>query len=339
MIEQGCRSLYPMEVLSVMGLFEVLRHLPAILRIRRGLIRHFLAQPPDLFIGIDAPDFNLGLEARLKRRGITTVHYVCPSVWAWRPGRVKTLRRAVDLVLSVLPFEESLLARHRVPVRFVGHPLADELRPGDPSAARRSLGLDRQGPLIALLPGSRLGEVRRLAAVFVQTARWCRQQRPELRFVVPLVSGAVRELFDQELDRVAPDLPIIRVDGRSREVMTAADLVLTASGTAALEAMLLERPMLVAYRLSRLTYRVVSGLELVKAPFISLPNLLAGQELVPEFVQQDCRWEALGPTLLDLLADPGRMHTMRRRFRELRATLQRNSSREAAAAVLELAGR
>jgi len=339
MLAQGCRSLYPMEILSVMGLFEVLRHLPAILQIRRGLLQHFRADPPDLFIGIDAPDFNLGLEAQLRRRGITCVHYVCPSVWAWRPGRVAQIRRAADLTLSILPFEEDLLARQQVPARYVGHPLADELRPGDPAQARLSLGLAREGTLIALLPGSRSGEVIRLAPVFLETARWCWERRPDLRFVVPLVNSAVRELFEQALSRVGRDLPITRVDGRSRDVMTAADVVLTASGTAALEAMLLERPMLVGYRLSRLTYWLVSALKLVKVRYVSLPNLLAGAELVPEFIQQDCRRDALGPALLRLLGAPQRMQAMRERFRELRSTLQRDASRQAAAAVLQLAER
>jgi len=339
MLEQGCRSLYPMEVLSVMGLFEVLRHLPKILRIRHGLLRHFLDDPPNLFIGIDAPDFNLGLEARLKRRGIPTIHYVCPSVWAWRPGRLDKIRRAADLILSILPFEEAFLARHRVSARYVGHPLADQLRPGNPAQARRSLGMTHEGPWVALLPGSRVGEVSRLAAVFVQTALWCRDRRPELGFVAPLVNVATRQVFERELARVAPGLPIALFEGKSREVITAADLVLTASGTAALEAMLLERPMLVGYRLNTLTYRLITSLGLVKVRYVSLPNLLADQALVPEFIQDACAPETLGPALLGLLDDPQRVRAMRRRFRELGAVLRQDSASLAAAAVLQLAGR
>ena len=330
MIEQGCHSLYPMEGLSVMGLFEVLRHLPGILRIRRGLSRRFRADPPDLFIGIDAPDFNLGLEAQLKRRGIPTVHYVCPSVWAWRPGRVKQIRRAVDLLLSILPFEEAFLAPHQVSVRYVGHPLADDLTPGDALAARRSLGIAAEAPVVALLPGSRVGEVGRLAGVFLQTARWCWQQRPDLHFAVPLVSDTTRQVVERELLQLGVSLPITLVQGHSREVMTAADVVLTASGTAALEAMLLERPMLVGYRLSAMTYWLVNGLALVKVPYVSLPNLLADEELVPEFMQHACVPETLGPALLRLLADPRRRESMRSRFRELGAVLRQGSSQRAA---------
>ena len=339
MIQQGCHSLYPMETLSVMGLFEVLRHLPSILAIRRGLLRRFQADPPDLFIGIDAPDFNLGLEARLKARGVPSVHYVCPSVWAWRQGRVEKIRRAVDLVLSILPFEGAFLERYRVPARFVGHPLADELGPADPAAARAALGLAPDGPLIALLPGSRGGEVGRLARPFLETAHWCYSQRPELRFVVPLVNAAVGRLFAVERDRFPLQLPVTTVDGHSREVISAADLVLTASGTATLEAMLLQRPMLVGYRLSAATYGLVNALDLVKVPHVSLPNLLAGEALVPEFIQERCRAEALGPALLALLDDDARRRGMQARFAELGAELRRDASRGAARAVLELIGR
>jgi lipid-A-disaccharide synthase len=336
MVEAGCRSLYPMETLSVMGLFEVVRHLPAILAIRRGLLRRFQAEPPDLFIGIDAPDFNLGLEARLKARGVPSVHYVCPSVWAWRPARVEKIRRAVDLLLSILPFEAPFLARHRVPARYIGHPLADELGPADSAAARAALGLAPDGPLVALLPGSRGGEVGRLARPFLETAQWCHQRRPELRFAVPLVNAAVSRLFAAERARFPAELPVTAVDGQGRELISAADLVLTASGTATLEAMLLQRPMVVGYRLSAATYGLVKALDLVKVPYVSLPNLLADEALVPEFIQQRCRVELLGPALLDLLADGARRRAMQARFAELGRTLRRDASREAARAVLEL---
>lgn len=339
MIAQGCRSLYPMETLSVMGLFEVLRHLPAILGIRRGLIRYFLAQPPDLFIGIDAPDFNLGLEAQLKARRIPSVHYVCPSVWAWRPGRVAKIRRAVDLVLSILPFETAFLEQHGVPARFVGHPLADQLAPGDAAVSRAALGLNTEGTLIALLPGSRGGEVARLARPFLETALWCYRQRPGLRFAVPLVNSAMGRLFAAERDRFPLELPVTAVEGHSRELMTAADLVLTASGTATLEAMLLGRPMLVGYRLSAATYRLVKSFNLVKVAHVSLPNLLAAEALVPEFIQDRCRAEVLGPALLELLDDCPRRQAMQSRFAELGGRLRRDASRAAAEAVLELVGR
>ncbi|MGE5153292.1 MAG: lipid-A-disaccharide synthase, partial [Bdellovibrio bacteriovorus] len=212
MQEAGCETLFPMERLSVMGLTEVLGHLPELLALRRGLIRHFRAEPPDVFIGVDAPDFNLGLERRLRDDGIPTVHLVSPTVWAWRPGRVKGIRRAVDLMLCVFPFEESFLRQHGVPARFVGHPLADQIPlEVDQEAARAELGLPSEGPLIAILPGSRAGEMERLAIPFVETSLRCLEAEPALRFAVPLVNARLRAHLEAVLRRLAPDLPVTLV--------------------------------------------------------------------------------------------------------------------------------
>lgn len=337
MLEQGCRSLFPMERLSVMGLVEVLRHLPELLSIRRQLVNHFLARPPDLFIGIDAPDFNLGLETRLRRAGIPTVHYVSPTVWAWRPGRVHKIREAVDLLLSLFPFEADFLERHQVPVRYVGHPLADEIPlDNDRAGARERLGLDPGAEVVAILPGSRMSEIRGLSGTFIRTALWCLERRPGLRFVTPLVNPDTRRAFERQLHALAPDLPILLLDGGAREAIVAADAVLTASGTATLETLLLSRPMVVGYRVQRLTYWIVKGLDLVKVPHIAMANLVAGEGLAPEFIQDECRPERLGEALMAFLDDPGRVAAIREAYRRIHRDMRRDSSRKAAQAVLAL---
>jgi lipid-A-disaccharide synthase len=335
----GCETLVPLERLSVMGLVEVLRHLRELLQIRRRLLRHFLELRPDVFIGVDAPDFNLGLERRLRSAGITTVHLVSPTVWAWRPARVKAIRRAVDLMLSIFPFEEEFLRAHGVTARYVGHPLADQipLEVGTVEA-RLALGLPAAGEVIALLPGSRVSEVRALAATFLQTARWCVQRRPGLRFAVPLVNLSLRAIFEEVRAQEAPDLPVILVDGRGREVIAAADCVLTASGTATLETLLIGRPMVVAYRMSALTYHLVKGLNLVKVPYIAMANLLVGRPLAPELIQSRCRADLLGLELLAFLDDPGRVAAIRAEYRAVHRRLRRNAAARAAEAVLELIG-
>lgn len=333
----GCETLVPLERLSVMGLVEVLRHLRELLRIRRALVRHFLALRPDVFIGVDAPDFNLGLERRLRTAGIPTVHLVSPTVWAWRPGRVKGIRRAVDLMLSIFPFEEDFLRARGVPARYVGHPLADQI-PMEVGAgeARQALGLPQDGEVIALLPGSRVSEVRALAATFLQTARWCGERRPGLRFAVPLVNATLRGIFEQTQAREAPDLPLTLVDGRSREVIAAADCVLTASGTATLETLLIGRPMVVGYRMSPITYHLVKGLNLVKVPHIAMANLLVGRALAPELIQSRCRADLLGPELLALLDDPRRVAAIRAEYQAVHRRLRRDAAARGAEAVLGL---
>ncbi|MFP5505622.1 MAG: lipid-A-disaccharide synthase [Gammaproteobacteria bacterium] len=338
MIDAGCRSLFPMEELSVMGLFEVLAHLPRLLRIRKSVVAHFLADPPDVFVGIDAPDFNLGVERRLKAAGIPTVHYVSPSVWAWRKGRVKTIARSVDRMLTLFPFEADFYRDHAVPVSFVGHPLADMIPERvDPLTARAALHLPADAPLVALLPGSRAGEVARLADTFIATVHWCAHHRPGVHFAVPLANATTREIFVTALGRHVGDLPVHLIDGNAREVMAASDAVLLASGTATLEALLLKRPMVVAYRLARLTYWLAK--RLVKLPWFALPNLLAGRALVPEFLQDDATPEALGSALLRCLDDTATRQELIGAFDAIHAQLRRDADRSAAAAVLEVAGR
>jgi len=337
MLAEGCETLFPMERLSVMGLVEVLRVLPDLLRIRRDLVRQMLALSPAVFIGIDAPDFNLGLERRLRAAGLRTAHLVSPTVWAWRPGRVKDLRRSVDLMLSVFPFEEAFLRDHGVPVRYVGHPLADQIPlQVDTAAARRSLGLAEDQPVIALLPGSRGSEVDLLTPAFLQTALWCYQRRPDLRFLIPLVNQEIRSRVSAIVAREAANLPLTLQDGRSRDVIAAADCVLTASGTATLETLLLKRPMVVAYRIHPLTYFLVKGLGLVKVPYIAMANLLAGQELAPEFIQDRCRADLMGPALMHFLDHPDKVESIRAEYRRIHAALRHNAAREAADAILEL---
>ena len=338
MIEAGCRSLFPMEELSVMGLFEVLVHLPRLLRIRREICKHFVADPPDVFVGIDAPDFNLGVERRLKAAGIPTVHYVSPSVWAWRQGRVKTIARSVDRMLTLFPFEAAFYREHNVPVSFVGHPLADLIPERvDTVEARKALHLPADVPLIALLPGSRAGEVGRLADTFIATVHWCLHHRPGLHFAVPLANTMIREIFVRALGEHHGDLPVHLIDGNARQVMAASDAVLLASGTATLEALMLKRPMVVAYRLAPLTYWLAK--RLVTLPHFALPNLLAERRLIPEFIQDEATPEALGAAILKCLDDQSTRHELIAAFDTIHAQLRCDADHSAAAAVLEVAGR
>lgn len=337
MLAAGCETLVDMERLSVMGFTEVLGHLRELLQIRRDLGRHFRTHRPDVFIGIDAPDFNLGLERHLRGAGIPALHFVSPTVWAWRPGRVKVIRRSVDLLLCIFPFEEAFLRRHGVPARYVGHPLADEIPlESDRAAARAALGMPAQGPIMAILPGSRVGEVEALAGPFVQAALLCHQARPDVRFAAPLVNDRLRRIFETTLAREAPGLPIALVDGRSREVMTAADVVLTASGTATLEGLLVKRPMVVGYRVHRLTYQLVTKLRLVKVPYVAMANLLVGRALAPEFLQDHCRADLLAPALLSFLDDPQRVGEVQAEYFQVHEGMRHNAARTAAVAVLEL---
>lgn len=331
----GCTSLYPLERLSVMGLTEVLGHLPGLLAMRRDLRKHFTATQPDLFIGVDAPDFNLGLERALRRAGIRTLHYVSPSVWAWRRYRVRKVAASVDCMLTLFPFEARFYHEQQVPARCVGHPLADLIADDvDRATARDRLGIDHAGQLVALLPGSRVGEVERLAEPFLAAAAWCAARHPGLAFVVPLASAGARAAFAQALAQLPAPPPVILLDGQGLEAMAAADAVLLASGTATLECMLLKRPMVVAYRLSALTYRLAR--RLVRVPYFALPNLLAGQPLVTELIQHQVTAENLGRALLQLLEDPARVERLAHAFAGLHAELRRNASQRAAEAALEL---
>ncbi|MCW8885418.1 MAG: lipid-A-disaccharide synthase [Motiliproteus sp.] len=333
MLEQGMTSFFPMERLSVMGLVEVLGRFRELLGIRNQLRDRWLDNPPDILIGIDAPDFNLPLERRLRESGVTTCHYVSPSVWAWREGRVKKIARSVDLMLCLLPFEKAFYDRHDVDARFIGHTLADDIAmQPDTNAARVELELDAEARWVAMLPGSRGGEVERLAPVFLDTARWLLEREPDLRFVVP---AANQERY-QQLEAMVADsgLSIRLIHGKSRQVMQAADAVLMASGTASLEGMLLKKPMVVAYKLAPLTHAIAS--RMLKIRYMSLPNLLADAPLVPEFLQDQVTPEAVGQALLNQLTDQQHHDQTVQRFTELHQQLRLNASEKAASAILEL---
>lgn len=328
---EGMVSSFPMERLSVMGLVEVLGRLRELLARRKLLVQTLIDEKPDVFIGIDAPDFTLNIELQLRRAGIKTVHYVSPSVWAWRQKRVLKIREGCDLMLTLLPFEARFYEEKGVPVRFVGHPLADTIPlESDRPAARAELGLG-DGPVVALMPGSRGGEVGRLGSLFFDTAERLLAQRPGLRFVLPCASPQRRAQVEQLLQ--GRDLPVTLLDGRSHVALAACDAVLIASGTATLEALLYKRPMVVAYRLAPLTFWILK--RLVKSPYVSLPNLLAQRLLVPELLQDDATPEALARTLLPLL-DDGQVQTAG--FDEIHRTLRRDASNQAADAVLSLLG-
>lgn len=328
---EGLVSYFPMERLAVMGLVEVLGRLPELLRRRKHLIRTLIEARPDVFIGIDAPDFTLGVELKLRQAGIRTVHYVSPSVWAWRQKRVLKIRDACDLMLTLFPFEARFYEEHQVPVRFVGHPLADTIPlEADRAAARQALDLPVEGSVVALMPGSRGGEVGKLGALFLDAAEQLRTLRPGIRFVLPCANAARREQLEQML--AGRDLPLTLLDGRSHQALAACDAVLIASGTATLEALLYKRPMVVAYRLAPLTYKILR--RLVKSPYVSLPNLLAQRLLVPELIQDAATPEALAQTLSPLL-DGGEAQT--EGFDTIHRALRRDASEEAAQAVLQLA--
>lgn len=334
MLELGARSLFPMERLAVMGLVEPLKRLPELLGIRRALREHFLADPPDVFIGIDSPDFNLGLEQSLKAAGIPTVHYVSPSVWAWRRGRIKKIARAVDHMLTLLPFEAAFYREHQVPVTFVGHPLADQIPLQiDVRGARELLGFGAEDQVVALLPGSRGGEVRLLGPLFLRAAEWCHRRRPELKFVMPAASVQRLEELRAQL-KGFPELPVTLLDGDSQRALAAADAVLIASGTATLECMLFKKPMVVAYKMGALSYAIFS--RMLHTPWVSLPNLLAQRELVPEILQNDATPEALGTALLQYFDDPVSSDCVVREFDAMHQQLRRNASERAAEAVRSL---
>jgi len=340
MLDEGVRGWLPMERLSVMGLAEVVRHLPELLAIRREVVARILASRPDVLVGIDSPDFNLGVEAKARAAGIPTVHYVSPSVWAWRQGRIRQIARAADLVLCLLPFETGVYEQAGLRAVFVGHPMADAIPlVPDPAAARATLGLEPGETVIALLPGSRAGEVQRLGPVFAGAAGWLAERRPRLRFVAPMATPAVRRMFEGHVAAHAAGANVRLFDGRSRAVLEAADAVLVASGTATLEAALYKRPMVVAYRVSETTRRIFETLKLLKIPHVGLPNLLAGEALVPELLQDEANPPALGEAILGFLDDPERRARLAERFTEIHGVLRRGADRRAAEAVLDLVGR
>lgn len=337
MIEQGCTALHDMEKLAVMGFTEVFARLREILAIRREVAEYFIQNPPDVFIGVDAPDFNLTLERKLHDAGIKAVHYVSPSVWAWRQWRVKKIARSIDLMLCLFPFEEAFYIKHGLPVKFVGHPLADEisLEP-DTVKAREELGLDPSAQYLGVLPGSRMSEVRILAPLMLEAAKRIAQQQPDLKFVTPFASQRTRAFFQELLQTQYPDLPFTLVDGKSRRVMTASDLLLIASGTAALEALLAKKPMVVAYKVSFLSYLIIKSL--VRLKNVSLPNILAKEDLVPELIQYDATPENMGREVLKYFDDKSNRDYVVKRYTEIHQELKRDASERAADAVLRLVG-
>jgi lipid-A-disaccharide synthase len=333
----GCEMWEPAESLAIMGLFEVLRELPRLLRLLARLRRDFIAARPDVFVGIDAPDTNLRLARGLHDAGIPTVQYVSPQVWAWRQNRVQRIHEAVDLVLCLLPFEKRFYENRGVAAEFVGHPLADAIPlVVDRAAARATLGLPADAPLVALLPGSRRGEVTRLAEDFALTAAWMHRQRPALRFVAPMATAATRDIFARVLTRTAPEVVVQLIDGQAQTALIAANVAMVASGTASLEAALCKRPMVVVYRLGALTAWVLLRLNLVKSKFFSQPNLLADRRLVGEYFQEQIDPESLGAELLMWLDDAGRRATLEQEFVGLHVGLKRDASTRAARAILAL---
>ena len=337
MLAEGMQTRVPMERLAVMGLIEVLGRLRELLRIRRELVEYLKQEQPDVFIGIDAPDFTLGVEQRLRDVGIPTVHYVSPSVWAWREKRVLGIAQSTDLMLTLFPFEEEVYRRHGVAVRCVGHTLADciPLEP-DRTAARQSLGLQQDARILALLPGSRNGELRKLGRLFLETAAWCLERQPELQFIMPCASPERRLQMEAIMAETGLELPLTLYDGKAHEVLAASDAVLIASGTATLEAMLFKRPMVVAYRMAGLTFRILK--RLVKVGHVSLPNLLAGREVAPEFLQDAATPEAMGPALLERLLPTAERVETEQTFLELHQMLRRDADHSAAEAIAELLG-
>lgn len=338
MAAEGCKAMYDAEELAVFGLVEVLKHLPRLLKLRRNLSRQLLAAKPDIMIGIDSPDFNLGLEKRLKRNGIPTVHYVCPSVWAWRQKRVHKVAKAVNHVLCLLPFEQSFLKEYDIPSTFVGHPLADEVPLNmDKAEYRQLLGLDTDRPVLSILPGSRMGELKYLADDFVMTAKQVLHAKPDVQLITPVVNDRIRKVYEEALDRAGMRNHIAVVDSQARAVMAASDVILLASGTAALEAALVKRPMLAAYRIAPLSYWILIERGVVKIKRYTLPNLLAadqGQDdIIDEIKQNDVTPDIMAPKLLALLNDDEKALAMTKRLTDLQALLRKDASKTAASVV------
>jgi lipid-A-disaccharide synthase len=330
----GFEAWWPSDKLAVRGYVEVLRHYREISGIRERLAERLLASPPQAFVGVDAPDFNLGLEARLKAAGVPTIHFVCPSIWAWRGGRARKMAASCDHVLCLFPFEPELLRRHGVPATYVGHPLADAIPLEPPrEAARAALGLGAREAVVALLPGSRRSEIRYLAPTFLQTAARLHRERPALRFVLPLAPG-LRALVEPLLALHAPGVPVLLLDGRSHEALAACDLTLIASGTATLEAALFKRPMVIAYRMHPLSWQLMK--RMAYQPWVGLPNILCREFVVPERIQAACTAQQLAADVLAGLDDAAGAERLRLRFTELHQLLRRDTARAATDAIARI---
>jgi len=333
----GCVALEQAEVLAVMGLIEPLKEIPRLLRLRRSLVSHWVENPPDVFVGIDAPDFNLGLEKKLRAQGIKTVHYVSPSVWAWRQGRVKTIAKAADTVLCLLPFEKSFYDQQDVSAEFVGHPMADKTPASpDTARARAALGIDASR-VLAVLPGSRQSEVSRVGPIFADTCARLAATDSQLVFVAPMATPRLQALFVAQLEAAGIADRFILTDRQAELVITAADVALLVFGTASLQTALLGTPMVGAHRVAFLTYAIAKGLNLVKVPYYSLPNLLTDEPLVPEFMQREAQPDALAAAVRDLLDDAVKREHIAEQFGVLRNELARGADERAAEAVMTLA--
>jgi lipid-A-disaccharide synthase len=335
MISEGATSLFPIEKLSVRGYVEVLRHLPGLLKIRKQVFKSILNSRPDLFIGIDAPDFNFALERKLKRKGIKTIHYVSPSIWAWRKGRIGKIRRAVSHVLALFPFESAIYEEAGIPVSYVGHPLADII-PIEPNKAdaREQLKLKSHQLVIAMLPGSRQSEVKQLADLFVKTAKQILDTMPEVQFLVPLITRETRKIFEQAIyeNQGEEQLPIQILFGHAHLAMEAADAVIVASGTATLEAALYKRPMVITYRMPWLSWKILKRMNYL--PYVGLPNVLAGRFVVPELLQKEATPEKIADATIKLLEDKPLIEEIRKEFTEIHHRLRQNTEEKAAAAIL-----
>ncbi|HIF9275356.1 TPA: lipid-A-disaccharide synthase [Photobacterium damselae] len=329
----GCQALFDMEELAVMGIVEVLGRLPRLFKIKAELVRYFTDNPPDVFVGIDAPDFNLRLERDLKDHGIKTVHYISPSVWAWRQKRIFKIEKATNLVLAFLPFEKAFYDKFNVPCEFIGHTMADAIPlETDKLAARQLLNLDPNQRYLAVLPGSRGGEMELIAPPFIETCRLLKQQHPDLGFVVALVNQKRREQFEQAWQSIAPELDFVLVDDTARNVMIASDAVLLASGTVALECMLVKRPMVVGYKVKPLTAWLAK--RMLKTKYVSLPNILADKELVPELLQEECEPAKLAEQVNRFLAQDN--SDLIAEFNQMHQWIRCDADKQAAQAVLKL---
>ncbi|HNZ56560.1 MAG TPA: lipid-A-disaccharide synthase [Methylophilaceae bacterium] len=346
MISAGAKSLFPIERLSVRGYVEVIKHLPGLLKLRRALLQQLLASAPDAFIGVDAPDFNFWLEKRLKNKGIPAIHYVSPSIWAWRKGRIGAIKKAVSHILALFPFEPAIYQKAGIPVTYVGHPLADIL-PIVPNVieAREALKLKTAQTVIAMLPGSRQSEMEQHAALFIQAAHQinlsCIEEgKQDTVFLVPLITRETREIFENQLHQFlihlpenVPSPPITVMFGHAHEAMEAADLVIVASGTATLEAALLKKPMIITYRMSNLSWQILKRMRL--QPYVGLPNILAERFVVPELLQQEATPEKIAETAHNLLNDKALQIDIQQEFTRMHHALRQNTADKAAEAILK----
>jgi lipid-A-disaccharide synthase len=334
MLNAGAKSLYAMERLSIRGYVEVLKHLYGLLKLRKELLNYYLNDPPSLFIGIDAPDFNFWLEKKLKQKGIKAIHYVSPSIWAWRKERIHDIKKSVNHILALFPFESAIYQQADIPVTYVGHPLADilPLEP-DTAGAREVLKLNSTALVIAMLPGSRQSEVRQHAKLFVQTAKLIHAAHPQAQFLVPLITRETRKIFESAIFDEAQNLPIQILFGHAHDAMEAADVVIVASGTATLEAALLKKPMVITYRMSKLSWQILKRMRL--QPYVGLPNILAEKFVVPELLQDECTPEKVADTTIKLVQDTNYQEIIRDEFTKIHHSLRQNTAEKAAQAILE----